>query len=217
MRCSQGHLGDLMITRVHDFLQLCELEPKLITLLDAIVSLENTDKSFYCANRVWFGPAWWERPHGRGFKSWKQFCESIPLWLRDQLYIEQDRVLRPENLEEFSPYEVKGFRDRLEELIGWHRKPKHPLLSSEEAYKLAYSFLYGSLPDSFGSTDNWFKTISKCKKCKRTGWDVFVPYWVQEYGPRNTPFLGKAVLRQARERIEELDLDTGTEEEVQHG
>ena len=40
----------------------------------------------------------------------------------------------------------KGFRQRLEELVGWKREP-HPILGTREAYEVAYQTLYRALPD----------------------------------------------------------------------
>lgn len=40
----------------------------------------------------------------------------------------------------------KGFKHRMSQLVGTHRRPEHPMLSTSEAYDLAYRTLYDALP-----------------------------------------------------------------------
>jgi hypothetical protein len=48
------------------------------------------------------------------------------------------------------------FKPRLLWLVGWERRDKHPVLSSAEAYDLAYETIYQALPD--------------CKRCLCFSW-----------------------------------------------
>ena len=47
----------------------------------------------------------------------------------------------------FGQWRFAGLKPRLLWLVGWQRPDKHPVLSSTEAYDLAYETVYEALPN----------------------------------------------------------------------
>lgn len=75
--------------------------------------------------------------------TWDQLVAAEP---RLASLLEEVRAARPDDADEFELEGIWGqFKDRIAELVGWHRRQEEPLLQTDGAYKIAYETLLNAL------------------------------------------------------------------------
>jgi hypothetical protein len=75
--------------------------------------------------------------------TWERLVAAEP---RLASLLEEVRAARPADADEFELEGIWGqFKDRIADLVGWHRRQGEPLLRTQAAYRTAYHTLLGAL------------------------------------------------------------------------
>lgn len=81
--------------------------------------------------------------NGRHGLTWEQLVAAEP---RLESLWDEVRAARPDDSNEHELEGVWGqFKDRIADLVGWHRRQGDPLLRTEAAYRTAYKMLLNAL------------------------------------------------------------------------
>lgn len=75
--------------------------------------------------------------------TWEQLVAAEPMLAS---LLEDVRAARPDDGDEYELEGVWGqFKDRIADLVGWHRRKGEPLLRTQAAYRTAYKKLLNAL------------------------------------------------------------------------